>query len=215
MARDAWGILKLGNDPRYIPALRRLESFSHVWLIFVFHKTSQWHPIIDSPRLEAEEQIGVFASRSPHRPNPLGLSAVKLEKIDALAEGGPELHFSGVDILDGTPILDIKPYLPYADRVDDANAGWADQPVKRYSVRYSPESLQTLNSLPSLKNLVEQLLEWDPRPTSQRRAAPFEDPSSEGAHFAFRFLDWDIQWEIRSGTPYVQRLVPLASGTAE
>src|SRR5690606_2898001 len=114
MISEAWGLLRL--SPHYRAALSQLETFSHLWLVFVFHKHRQgpWKPIIEPPRLGVRD-IGVFASRSPDRPNPIGLSAVKLERIEDRGQGGIDIHVSGVDLLDETPILDIKPYVPYAD----------------------------------------------------------------------------------------------------
>ncbi len=218
MADAAKGVVKLSEDPRLIPALNHLETFSHIWIIFLFHKTGDrnWRPNIDPPRLEADKQMGVFATRSPHRPNPIGMSVVKLEGIDLKADGGAELHVSGVDILDGTPLLDIKPYLPYADSVNSATSGWIKSEIESFPVSFSPQSLRLLQDLPQaaypqLQELLEQMLRWDPRPTSQRRAVPMGDPKSEGAKFAFRVLDFDVHWEIRQGAPFVMRIEMLVS----
>jgi tRNA (adenine37-N6)-methyltransferase len=217
MMTEALGVLKMNPDPLYRTALNHLEQFSHVWLIFLFHQNGgkAWRPTIDPPRLDAPDTMGVFASRSPHRPNPIGLSAVKLERIDFEAAGGIEIHLSGVDILDGTPVLDLKPYLPYADRIAEANAGWATGEIDRYRVEFSPESLRTLDGAshaehPRLRQLIEQMLEWDPRPTSQRRAVPLNAPESEGKRFAFRVLNLDVHWEVRRGSVYVVEIRTLA-----
>lgn len=216
MVEEARGILKLAPLPLFRPALNYLETFTHIWLIFDFHKKGKraWRPTIDPPRLEAGEAMGVFATRSPHRPNPLGLSVVKLDRIDYDAPEGIEIHLSGVDILDGTPVLDIKPYLPYADKVETANSGWANAEIDRYPVTFSPQSRDALDAFSvgpysRLKILVEQMLEWDPRPTSQRRAKPLRVPGSEGAKFAFRVLEFDVHWEIRAGLPYVVQVQRL------
>ena len=216
MMTAAQGVLKLKPDPAFPLALKHLDQFSHIWLIFVFHKNGSkpWHPLIETPRIEAAQRMGVFATRSPHRPNSIGMSAVKLERIDLKAPGGIELHVSGVDILDGTPVLDIKPYLPFADRIDEANAGWAHTDIVRYPVRFSSESLRVIEKLsegpyPQLKTLIEQMLELDPRPTSQRRAAPLSAPASESMKFAFRVLDFDVHWQVLEGSPYVLQILPL------
>ncbi len=204
MMSEARGVLKLNPDPNYPAALHHLDQFTHLWLIFVFHKNGgTWRPTIDPPRLGAPKHMGVFASRSPHRPNPIGLSVVKLDRIDLAAQGGIEIHLSGVDILDGTPVLDVKPYLPYADSVAEANTGWVKGEIERFPVEFSRESLVTLENEPKLKRLIEQMLEWDPRPTSQRRAAPIDARESEGKNFAFRVLDFDVKWQIRAGSLYV------------
>ncbi len=212
MMSEARGILKLNDDSAFAAALNHLEKFSHVWLVFLFHKNGNepWRPTIEPPRLDAPPGIGVFASRSPHRPNPIGLSAVKLERIDFEAKGGIEIHLSGVDLLDGTPVLDLKPYLPFADRIEGASSGWAEGEIARHPVEFSPESLAVVEGArerhPRLKALLEQMLEWDPRPTSQRRAYPPGEAASEGKPFAFRVLEFDVHWRIRSGVFHVTEI---------
>ncbi len=213
MIQEARGILKLKPVPDYRTALNHLEGFSHIWVVFVFHQNEEkWHPTISPPRIGAPRKVGVFASRSPHRPNPIGMSAVKLEKIDFDAPGGIEIHLSGVDILDGSPVLDIKPYLPFADSIPEAASGWATGEIPCYSVEFSPESRQSIENYsqtrhPRLKELIKEMLEWDPRPTSQRRAMPIENPECEGMRFGFRIFDFDVQWEVRNGGILVRELV--------
>ena len=210
MVSEARGVLKLRPDPAFRQALNHLGSFSHLWVVFVFDKHLQkgWRATIRPPRVEGPRRVGVFASRSPHRPNPIGLSAVKLEGIDLDAPGGIEIHLSGVDILDGTPVLDIKPYLPFADSIPDATAGWAEGPIERYPVEYSTAALRVIQESgvrrhPHLRTLITQMLEWDPRPRSQRSAIPIREPLSEGKRFGFNIFDFDVQWEIRAGGIYV------------
>ncbi len=210
MVKNATGILKLENNSAFTEALSEIETFSHLWLIFVFHKDldKPWRSKIDPPKLDAKKKVGVFASRSPHRPNPIGMSVVKLERIDWDAPKGIEIHLSGIDLLDQTPILDIKPYLPYSDSVLDANSGWVDTEMPKYSVSFSAESLETLSNLskkthPKIKELIEQMLEWDPRPTSQRRSLPMNSPKTNLMKFAFRLHDLDIHWQIQNGSPHV------------
>jgi len=214
MIREARGVLKLNPESSYRDALNHLDQFSHVWILFVFHTHLEkgWRPTIRPPRLEAPRRVGVFASRTPHRPNPIGISAVKLDRIDLDAVGGIELHLSGVDFLDGTPVLDIKPYLPFADSIPEANSGWAGSEIPKYRVEFSNESLQAMEAIslerhPRFKELVEQILEWDPRPTSQRRAMPIESAEMQGMEFGTRILDKDIQWQIKNSSIYVLRLV--------
>ena len=142
------------------------------------------------------------------------MSAVKLERIDLDAKGGIEIHLSGIDILDGTPVLDIKPYLPFADCLPGANGGWADSQIPSYRVEFSPESLQVIKAegnqrYPNLRELITQMLEWDPRPTSQRQSMPIEDNATQGRSFAFRLLDWDIRWVVRHRGIYVEALIPI------
>lgn len=217
MMEEARGYVKLNADPQFAVALRHLEQFSHIWVIFDFHKNGNgpWHPLIDTPRVEAGHRMGVFATRSPHRPNAIGMSAVRLESIDFEAKGGIEIHINGVDIMDGTPVLDLKPYLPFADRIDEANSGWAQSEIVRYPVRFTETSLQALENHrlrhPRLRELIEEMLGFDPRPTSQRRASPIHDPSSEGLKFAFRILDLDVQWEVHNFGLRVFSVIDLKS----
>jgi tRNA-Thr(GGU) m(6)t(6)A37 methyltransferase TsaA len=220
MMSEAKGVLKLNPEPSFREALNHLSEFSHVWLVFVFHQVAEndWRPTIRPPRVDAPRRVGVFASRSPHRPNPIGISAVKLDRIEFDASGGIELHLSGLDLLDGTPVLDIKPYLPYADVIAEANSGWAESTIPRYEVTFSEKSLEFLKNLAEpladrrsasdWQRLVRQTLEWDPRPTSQRRAMPIESPQSEGLVFGLRIQDLEVRWEIREGEIRVTEFLP-------
>ena len=134
-------------DYRSAEALRGLEGFSHIWLIWAFSASAGkgWSPTVRPPRLGGNARVGVFASRSPFRPNPLGLSAVKLEDIVLQSPEGPLLRVSGADLLHGTPIFDIKPYLPYADCIPQATGGFAGtKPEPRLEVNADPEILQGL-----------------------------------------------------------------------
>lgn len=216
MLSQALGVLKLNPDPSFRTALNHLEDFSHVWVLFVFHKdiAKVWRPTIDPPRTTGPRRIGVFASRSPHRPNPIGMSALKLERIDYEAPGGIEIHLSGLDILDGTPVLDIKPYVPYADNLNGAKSAWASADIPKYPVHFTPKSLETIASQarvhhPQLKELLVQMLELDPRPKSQRLGMPIESPQSEGLEFAFRLFDFDVRWQIAARGIHVLDLLPL------
>lgn len=213
MVREARGILKLNPVPSYRAAINHLETFSHLWVIFVFHKEIErpWVPCVQPPRAGLVKDLGVFASRSPRRPNPIGLSALKLEEINYQAEGGIEIHFSGVDILDQTPVLDIKPYVPYADKIDNARSEWAVEDPQRYPVTFSEESGAELNRRSDslrLKNLITQILERDPRPNGQRRASSIEDLGGERKQFAFRILDFDVHWELRENALHVTNIFP-------
>lgn len=216
MISEARGIVKLNARAEFREALNHLDGFSHLWIVYVFDRNIDkgWQPTVQPPRLEAPKNVGVFASRSPHRPNPIGLSVVKLDRIDREAHDGIELHVSGVDILDDTPILDIKPYLPFADSHAAAQSGWASEEIPKYSVSFSPESLHVINAAgcqyhPNLLLLLTQMLEIDPRPTSQKSAHPLSAPNSDGLPFAFRLFDFDIQWKVQNAGIHVVRLLPL------
>ncbi len=145
-------------------ALRGLEEFSHVWLIWEFSKAKRekWSPTVRPPRLGGNKRLGVFATRSPFRPNPIGLSCVKLESISYTEANGPVITVSGADLLDGTPIYDIKPYLPYADCITSATGGFTDNTEKRcVEVVFNTNSDLDAETLSNLKSVLEQ----DPRPS--------------------------------------------------
>lgn len=221
MMDEARAVVKLNPDPAFVLALNQLEQFSHIWIIFDFHKNGngRWHPLIDTPRVEAGQRMGVFATRSPHRPNALGMSAVKLERIDFDAPGGIEIHLNGVDLLDGTPVLDIKPYVPYADCIPEANSGWIKTEIEKFPVNFAEESLrvideQAMREHPRLKLLIEQMLELDPRPTSQRRSTPIGEATSDGLRFAFRVMGLDVHWEIRQRSIFVFKVYVLDQPSA-
>lgn len=200
MVNEARGVIKL--DPQYAhpDTVLHLEEFSHLWIVYLFHKSQnanhpeKWTNTIIPPRIDAPKKVGVYASRSPHRPNPIGLSVVKLEKISQV-DGCVEIEVSGVDILDGSPLLDIKPYIPYADSVSDATSGWIKNEITRYPVRFSEQAEKVLEKS-SLRKLITEMLEWDPRPRSQREQSPIGVESSIGKRFAFRLKNFDIHWKI-------------------
>lgn len=164
---EAWGELVFEPDFRKADAVRELDGFSHVWLVFVFHQAirNDWKPTVRPPRLGGNERVGVFASRSPFRPNPIGLSVVRLEKIDFDHPDGPVLKLRGIDLVDGTPILDIKPYIPYADSIPDASAGFASGAPVRLDVRWQNGADQPLS--PTTRAVIEASLAVDPRPAYQ------------------------------------------------
>jgi tRNA-Thr(GGU) m(6)t(6)A37 methyltransferase TsaA len=154
-------------------AVRKLDSFSHIWLLFCFHHAvnkdgdQTWLPMVRPPRLGGNQKVGVFASRSPFRPNPIGMSCVCLESVE-ITDKGPILHLSGVDLLDKTPVLDIKPYLPYADVMADARDGFAPAPPRtELEVVFTDQAKKQMarrRDIPDLKKLITEILENDPRP---------------------------------------------------
>lgn len=149
-------------------ALRGLEGFSHLWLVWVFHQAAgrPWSPTVCPPRLGGNRRMGVFATRSPFRPNPVGLSAVKLAGIEAAGPSGPVLRVRGADLVDGTPILDIKPYLPYADCIPEALGGFAPRPAGApLAVEIPPALLERVP--PERREALEAVLAQDPRPRYQ------------------------------------------------
>ena len=171
--------------------VRSLESFSHVWVQFVFHQTAArgWSALVRPPRLGGNRKVGVFASRSTHRPNSLGLSLVELVSIDLQA--GVSLTLRGADLLDGTPVLDIKPYIPFVEAQPQARADFIDGPPPCLPVQWSPLALQHLAALPNPPNalvaLIEQVLSQDPRPAYQH------DPARR---YGIRLFDLDVHFQI-------------------
>jgi len=177
-----------------------LDGFSHVWLIFVFHEDcleAGWRPMVRPPRLGGRGKVGVFASRAPYRPNPIGISAVAQHGL-ARDGGGLALRLGGVDLLDGTPVLDIKPYVPYADRIDDARGGFAAAPpARRWPILFSTAAETAIGTLDPdgtlrLRALIEQIIEQDPRPG-------YLDRYPQRRRHGLRLYDVDVAWEIRAG----------------
>ncbi len=180
-------------DPDRIPreALRGLEQVSHLWLVTWMHGTSDegWRPTVRPPRLGGAQRLGVLATRSPHRPNPIGLSVVRL-----LGVGDRVLEVSGVDLLDGTPVLDIKPYLPWADLVPQARCAWAEQGPPSLEVRVGAEAEAQMSAHPQaelLRRVIVETLCWDPRPAHQR--------GEVGRVYAVRVLDVDVRFRVDVG----------------
>lgn len=184
---------KVVFEPEYRnpDALRGIEGFSHLWLLWGFHKAARedWSPTVRPPRLGGNERLGVFATRSPFRPNPLGLSCVRLEGVELQTPRGPVLHVSGGDLMDGTPIYDIKPYLPYADCRPKARDGFAPAPEKRLRVELPPELEKRLPE--GRGEALRQVLAWDPRPRYQN------DPRRV---YGMAFAGWEIQFTVAGET---------------
>lgn len=157
-------------------AFRGLESASHLWLIFQFHEAvrAEWRPVVRPPRLGGNRKMGVFGSRSPFRPNSLGLSVVRNEGLGVDEDGRLVLHISDHDLIDATPIFDLKPYLPFADAVPDADLGWAESPpTEKLTVVFTPEAEKQLADLPAarypdFRALIEDVVSYDPRPSFRR-----------------------------------------------
>ena len=155
-------------EPEYrIPeAVRGLEEFSHIWLLWQFSASKGWSPTVRPPRLGGNQRLGVFATRSPFRPNPIGLSSVRLTAVEHHPTLGPVLHVAGADLMDGTPILDIKPYIPYGDCHPDATGGFTDRRARQVlevTLEEPWRSLVPPNRLEALTGVLAQ----DPRPSYQ------------------------------------------------
>ena len=202
LVRSLEGRVVFEPEYRDPTALRGLEGYSHLWLIWQFSESvmEHWSPTVKPPRLGGNRRMGVFATRSPFRPNPLGLSCVKLERIELGTPQGPVLHVSGADLLDGTPIYDIKPYLPYADCHPEASDGFAGAALGvRLAVDF-PENL--LSQIPETKReALLQLLEQDPRPGYRR-----DDGTRR---YGMAFAGYDIGFTVDGSALSVVDVTPL------
>ena len=186
-------------EPEYrVPeALRGIEAFSHLWLIWAFDRTERenWSPTVRPPRLGGNQRIGVFATRSPYRPNPIGLSCVRLIGVGKGSEG-TVLKVAGADLVNGTPIYDIKPYLPYADCKTDATGGFTDRTEKRrveVEIPEEPAGKMDEERLQALKAVLRE----DPRPAYQ------EDPERV---YAFEFGGRHVEFRVENGVLTVLRI---------
>lgn len=180
-------------------AVRGLEDYSHIWLIWQFSKAvrEEWSPTVRPPRLGGNVRMGVFATRSPFRPNSMGLSSVKLDRVEIDPELGPVLHVSGADLLNGTPIYDIKPYVRYADSHPEAVSGFADTAGERHLEVEFPEDL--LRNVPEDKrSALIEVLENDPRPSYQDDNERIYGLSFAGLNVKFS-VDEDVLYVIDCG----------------
>lgn len=167
-------------------ALRGLDGFSHLWLIWEFsgNKTRNWQPTVRPPRLGGNTRLGVFATRSPFRPNPLGLSCVRLDRIEWDTPDGPVIHVLGADLMDGTPIYDIKPYIRYADSYPDARSGFTDE------VAWEPLDIlfpEQTPFEPEELDILRDILAQDPRP-------PFHDDPEKT--YGMAFAGYDVRFRV-------------------
>ena len=194
LAPAARGVLELLAPFDQPHAIEGLEQVSHVWLLFLFHEALEAQPRlrVRPPRLGGNQSLGVFATRSTHRPNGIGQSVVKLDKVEP-----GRLYLSGIDLLDGTPVLDIKPYVPYADCLPDAYNRIAEAPPALIAVSWSDAALSAaqqhgLRLQEPLVALIEQCLAQDPRPA-------YQQPSPE-RRYGIRLWDLQVRWHYPEPT---------------
>ena len=190
-------------EPEYrnADALRGIEGFSHLWIIWQFSEAvrSGWSPTVRPPRLGGNTRMGVFATRSPFRPNNLGLSCVKLLGVEMTKDLGPVIHVSGADLMDGTPIFDIKPYIPYADSHPDALGGFTDTAGEfLLEVDFPPAFLGLLPE--GKRSAALGVLSHDPRPSYQRKP---------GRVYGLPFAGFDIRFTVEGEKLTVCEVVPL------
>lgn len=192
---DGGGELHLLPPYNQRDAVRGLEGFSHIWLLFIFHQTMKggWRPMVRPPRLGGNARMGVFATRSTFRPNPVGMSLVELKGIRCQKES-VVLELGSLDLVDGTPIIDIKPYLPFAEALPQARAGFAQHaPDADITVYFSPDIQRQLEQLeiryPHLSRFIQQVLAQDPRPA-------YRKGEETGKTYAVSLLDFNIRWRV-------------------
>ncbi len=208
-AAGVQGRIELHRGRGFEDALDDLERFSHLWVVFWFHLNDGWRPKVLPPR--SDRKRGLFATRSPHRPNPLGLSAVRLLGVEGLV-----LHVEDVDLVDGTPVLDLKPYVPYADALPHASSGWLepateatalalpDDPRPSYEVELRPLVTAQLDWLAqrgvTLRARLQEALSLGPRPHAYRRIKP------RGSGYELALRDWRADFWVQAERVVVERL---------
>jgi tRNA-Thr(GGU) m(6)t(6)A37 methyltransferase TsaA len=203
LCSSAWGSLVFHEPYRSPEAIRGLADFSHLWLIFEFHKTLAhgWRPTVRPPRLGGNHRCGVFATRSTFRPNGLGLSLVRLEGIDTAPLDSPILRLGGLDLIDGTPIYDLKPYLPYAEAPADAVGGFAQEAPACLPVVVAPTAAAVFDQLaPRAQAVIREALALDPRPATQT-----QDPARV---FGALLCGCNVRFVVAEGTCRIVQIGP-------
>ncbi len=188
LIKSAKGKIVFEKEYQDISAFKGLEEFSHIWVLWEFSeaKGGKWSPTVRPPLLGGNKRMGVFATRSPYRPNSIGMSALKLEGIEYNKTEGPVLLVSGCDMMDGTPIFDIKPYLAYADSIPDAKGGFTENLTDRtLDVRFNEDLLAKLPF--EIRKTVIDILKNDPRPSYQ---------NDESRVYGLRFGEFEIKFQV-------------------
>nr|WP_113868148.1 tRNA (N6-threonylcarbamoyladenosine(37)-N6)-methyltransferase TrmO [Brenneria salicis]NMN90745.1 tRNA-Thr(GGU) m(6)t(6)A37 methyltransferase TsaA [Brenneria salicis ATCC 15712 = DSM 30166]RBP60205.1 tRNA-Thr(GGU) m(6)t(6)A37 methyltransferase TsaA [Brenneria salicis ATCC 15712 = DSM 30166]RLM30008.1 tRNA (N6-threonylcarbamoyladenosine(37)-N6)-methyltransferase TrmO [Brenneria salicis ATCC 15712 = DSM 30166] len=195
LIEDGGGELQLLPPYNQAECLRGLADFSHIWLLFIFHQTMEggWRPTVRPPRLGGNARVGVFATRSPFRPNPIGMSLVELKAIHTQGDR-VTLELGSLDLVDGTPIVDIKPYLPFAESYPNALAGFAQfAPQANVPVIFSLLAEQQIadnqHKYPHLKRFISQVLAQDPRPA-------YRKGEDVGREYAVLLLEFNVRWRV-------------------
>ncbi len=207
---SAWGELVFDEPYRREEMLRGLEGFSHLWLVFGFHGTAGegWHPTVRPPRLGGNKRVGVFASRSPFRPNGLGLSLVNLEGIARDRPDAPVLRLGGVDVIDGTPVFDIKPYLPYCEALPEASGGFASGAPEPLEVEIDNRALQDFESLPGrAQAVIREALACDPRPAA--RAGAGAGAGEPDRVYGAKLCGRNVRFTVETGRCRVVKVVEI------
>lgn len=204
---SATSTLTLCGDYNAPETVRDIEQFSHLWLLFVFDQNLDkgWTPTVRPPRLGGNKRVGVFASRSTFRPNPIGMSAVELKSV-SIKEGQVVLNLGGVDLVDGTPIIDVKPYIPYSDAVSSANGGYAPTPPEALSVVFSYQAKLLLEQSPQSEHtlaVISEVLAQDPRPAYKKNKA-------DDKEYGVKLFNFNVKFVISNKTVHVTQIDALA-----
>ncbi len=201
LVQELQGKIVFEPEFRSPEAVRGLDAFSHIWLLWQFSKAqkAQWSPTVRPPRLGGDKRVGVFATRSPFRPNDIGLSSVRLQRVVIDSHDGPVLYVSGADLVDGTPIYDIKPYLPYVDCHPDATEGYTSQTrLHQLQVEFPAELLARYPQ--DKQAAIVHVLEQDPRP------AYINDPERI---YGLSFAGYDVKFKVEGDRLVVCDVVKL------
>ncbi|MCQ2974003.1 MAG: tRNA (N6-threonylcarbamoyladenosine(37)-N6)-methyltransferase TrmO [Bacteroidales bacterium] len=180
--------------------IRGLECVSHIWILWEFSefRNKEWSPLVRPPRLGGNKKMGVFATRSPLRPNPLALSAVKIENINLNTSNGPIITISGADIMNGTPIYDIKPYVPYADSISEATSTLFTKPLQLEKVNFGKISTKKIN--PKTLKALEEILLQDPRPAYKKLGTD---------NYSFEFAEYHIEFYVENNIVNITKLIKI------
>ncbi|WP_157447201.1 tRNA (N6-threonylcarbamoyladenosine(37)-N6)-methyltransferase TrmO [Catenovulum agarivorans] len=196
LVQHAKGYIEFLPDFSDIDMLCGIEAYSHLWLVFIFHQTAEqgWKAKVRPQRLGGNKKMGVLATRSTFRPNPIGLSCVAFDKVEKLKNGKVRLHIEGLDLVDGTPIVDIKPYVPYADVISQATSAFAaEAPVSKMNVEFAEALTDKLviceQKYSNFKQFVIQVLAQDPRPV-------YKQGKADNKMYGVKLVYWNLQFKI-------------------
>jgi len=196
LAKESKAVIILNANENFEQAVKDLEGFERIWIIYQFHLNKNWKPLVTPPR-HTRSKVGVFATRAPYRPNQIGLSCVKLVKVDGL-----KIHISESDILDGSPILDIKPYLPYSDSFPDVKTGWVKSGLENiYEVIFDEKTKMISDKLKAkenvnLLNYAHVQLEFNPTDTTRKRISHSAKKLSTENNFVLAYQKWRINYTV-------------------
>lgn len=196
LAKGSAAIIHLNPKKNFEQAIKDLDGFDRIWIIYQFHLNKNWKPLVTPPR-HTRKKVGVFATRAPYRPNQIGMSSVKLEKVEGL-----KIFISESDILDGTPVLDIKPYLPYSDSFPDSKTGWVKSGLENiYKIVFEEKAKKFADRLKKDENVnllsyAQVQLEFNPTETARKRITQSTKKTGEGDSFILAYQNWRINYIV-------------------